>query len=92
MFLLESGTFLRGQVRQQWAKLTDDDVARSSGKRRRTCRGVTTAFHGYGKRKRKMKLQIGFKKMIDTLRNKIGQISTLVLFLRRGRRFTTDLI
>jgi uncharacterized protein YjbJ (UPF0337 family) len=39
---------LKGQVRQQWAKLTDDDVARLSGKTEELS-GVLQQRYGYTK-------------------------------------------
>lgn len=39
---------LKGQARQQWAKLTDDDVARMSGKSEELA-GVLQQRYGYGK-------------------------------------------
>lgn len=39
---------LKGLVRQQWAKLTDDDVARLSGKTEELA-GVLQQRYGYGK-------------------------------------------
>jgi len=46
--LLGKWHVLRGQVRQQWAKLTDDDVARLSGKTEELA-GVLQQRYGYGK-------------------------------------------
>jgi uncharacterized protein YjbJ (UPF0337 family) len=39
---------LKGQVRQQWGKLTDDDLARLSGKTEELA-GVLRQRYGYGK-------------------------------------------
>jgi len=39
---------LKGQVRQKWAKLTDDDLARLSGKIEELA-GVLQQRYGYGK-------------------------------------------
>jgi uncharacterized protein YjbJ (UPF0337 family) len=39
---------LKGQVRQQWGKLTDDDFARLSGKTEELV-GVLQQRYGYGK-------------------------------------------
>lgn len=39
---------LKGQVRQQWGKLTDDDLARLSGKTEELA-GVLQQRYGYGK-------------------------------------------
>jgi len=39
---------LKGQVKGQWGKLTDDDVARLSGKREELA-GVLQQRYGYGK-------------------------------------------
>ena len=39
---------LKGQVRQQWGKLTDDDLARLSGKTEELV-GVLQRRYGYGK-------------------------------------------
>jgi uncharacterized protein YjbJ (UPF0337 family) len=39
---------LKGQVRQQWGKLTDDDVARLSGKTEELA-GVLQQRYGYAK-------------------------------------------
>jgi uncharacterized protein YjbJ (UPF0337 family) len=39
---------LKGQVRQQWAKLTDDDLAQLSGKTEELV-GVLQQRYGYGK-------------------------------------------
>ncbi|HKZ84415.1 MAG TPA: CsbD family protein [Anaerolineae bacterium] len=39
---------LKGQARQQWGKLTDDDIARLSGKAEELA-GVLQQRYGYGK-------------------------------------------
>ena len=39
---------LKGQVKQQWGKLTDDDLTRLSGKREELT-GVLQQRYGYGK-------------------------------------------
>ncbi len=39
---------LKGQVRQQWGRLTDDDIQRLSGKTDELAR-VLQQKHGYGK-------------------------------------------
>jgi uncharacterized protein YjbJ (UPF0337 family) len=39
---------LKGQVKQQWGKLTDDDLQRLSGKREELT-GVLQQRYGYGK-------------------------------------------
>lgn len=46
--LLGKWHVLRGQVRQKWAKLTDDDLARLSGKTEELA-GVLQQRYGYGK-------------------------------------------
>jgi uncharacterized protein YjbJ (UPF0337 family) len=46
--LLGKWHVLKGQVRQQWAKLTDDDLARLSGKTEELA-GVLQQRYGYGR-------------------------------------------
>jgi uncharacterized protein YjbJ (UPF0337 family) len=46
--LLGKWNELKGQVRQKWAKLTDDDLARLSGKIEELA-GVLQQRYGYGK-------------------------------------------
>jgi uncharacterized protein YjbJ (UPF0337 family) len=46
--LLGKWNELKGQVRQKWAKLTDDDLARLSGKIEELA-GVLQMRYGYGK-------------------------------------------
>lgn len=52
---------LRGQVRQQWGKLTDDDFARLSGKTEELA-GVLQQRYGYGRAQAKIEIN-------DWLRN-----------------------
>jgi len=46
--LLSKWHELKGQVRQQWGKLTDDDLTRLSGKTEELA-GVLQQRYGYGK-------------------------------------------
>jgi len=46
---------LKGQVRQKWAKLTDDDLARLSGKIEELA-GVLQQRYGYGKAQAKIEI------------------------------------
>jgi uncharacterized protein YjbJ (UPF0337 family) len=46
--LLDKWHLIRGQVRQRWGKLTDDDLARISGKTEELV-GVLQRRYGYGK-------------------------------------------
>lgn len=46
--LLEKWQELKGQVRQRWGKLTDDDLARLNGKTEELV-GVLQERYGYGK-------------------------------------------
>jgi uncharacterized protein YjbJ (UPF0337 family) len=47
---------LKGQVRQQWGKLTDDDVAQLSGKTEELV-GVLQQRYGYGKAQAEIKIK-----------------------------------
>lgn len=46
---------LKGQVRQQWGKLTDDDLTRLSGKIEELA-GVLQQRYGYGKAQAKIEI------------------------------------
>ena len=46
---------LKGQVKQQWGKLTDDDVTRLSGKTEELV-GVLQQRYGYGKAQAEMEI------------------------------------
>ena len=46
---------LKGQVRQQWGKLTDDDIARLGGKAEELA-GVLQQRYGYGKAQAEMEI------------------------------------
>ncbi len=46
---------LKGQVKQQWGKLTDDDVTRLSGKPEELV-GVLQQRYGYGKAQAEMEI------------------------------------
>jgi uncharacterized protein YjbJ (UPF0337 family) len=46
---------LKGQARQQWAKLTDDDLARISGKTEELA-GVLQQRYGFGKSQAEMEI------------------------------------
>jgi uncharacterized protein YjbJ (UPF0337 family) len=46
---------LKGQVKQQWGKLTDDDLARLGGKTEELA-GVLRQRYGYGKAQAKMEI------------------------------------
>jgi len=41
-------TQLKGKVKQQWGKLTDDDIARINGKQEELC-GILQQRYGYAK-------------------------------------------
>lgn len=47
---------LRGKVRQQWGKLTDDDVTKLSGKTEELA-GVLQQRYGYGKAQAETEIQ-----------------------------------
>ena len=46
---------LKGQVRQQWGKLTDDDITRLSGKTEELA-GVLQQRYGFGKAQAEMEI------------------------------------
>ena len=46
---------LKGQVKQQWGKLTDDDITRLSGKAEELV-GVLQQRYGYGKAQAEMEI------------------------------------
>ncbi len=46
---------LKGQVKQQWGKLTDDDVAKLTGKREELS-GALQQRYGYGKEKAELEI------------------------------------
>jgi uncharacterized protein YjbJ (UPF0337 family) len=46
---------LKGQVTQQWSKLTDDDLTRLSGKKEELA-GVLQQRYGYGKTQAEMEI------------------------------------
>ena len=46
---------LKGQVKQQWGKLTDDDLTKLSGKQEELA-GVLQKRYGYGKEKAELEI------------------------------------
>ncbi len=55
---------LKGQARQQWAKLTDDDVARLSGKTEELA-GVLRKRYGYDRAKAEAEIDTWLQKHME---------------------------
>jgi uncharacterized protein YjbJ (UPF0337 family) len=58
--LLERWHLIRGQVRQRWGKLTEDDLARISGKTEELV-GILQRRYGYGKVQAEIEINHGLK-------------------------------
>jgi uncharacterized protein YjbJ (UPF0337 family) len=58
---------LRGQVRQQWGKLTDDDLTRLSGKTEELA-GVLQQRYGYGKAQAETEINAWLGKLDKTIK------------------------
>jgi uncharacterized protein YjbJ (UPF0337 family) len=70
--LLEKWHELKGQVHQQWAKLTDDDLTRLSGKTDELARLLQQRY-GYGKAQAEIDIGNWVRDHDDGLQQDIGE-------------------
>ena len=59
---------LKGQVRQQWGKLTDDDFTRMSGKTEELA-GALQQRYGYGKAQAELEINNWLRKLDQPIKN-----------------------